>query len=44
MNFSLFTGLAETLRIKFQNLAKFTESKTNKSDLSKEDFFVIKKW
>ncbi len=43
-NSGSFLGLAVTLIVKFTNLAKFTESKTKKSDLSKEDFIVIKKW
>jgi hypothetical protein len=44
MNFSNFIGLAQILKNKFENLAKFTESNTKKSDLSKEDFVFIKKW
>jgi hypothetical protein len=44
MSFSNFSGLAQILKIKFENLAKFTESNTKKSDLSKEDFVVIRKW
>jgi hypothetical protein len=39
-----FMAFSQTLQFKFESLAKFTEKNTKKSDLSKEDFVVIKKW
>jgi hypothetical protein len=44
LNFTTFMAFTQTLQFKFENLAKFAESNTKKSDLSKEEFVVIKKW
>jgi hypothetical protein len=44
LNFTTFMAFTQTLQFKFENLAEYTESKTRKSDLSKEEFVVITKW